>query len=68
MNRPLVWIAFFLVASPLYAQQVGDELIVTAPSEAKLTVDGRAVAAVPRGAVVVVEEVGKSRLRVSRGK
>jgi tetratricopeptide (TPR) repeat protein len=66
MNRPLMWLAVFLLASPLYAQKVGDELLVVTPAEARLTVDGQTVASVPRGAVVVVEEVGKDRLRVTR--
>ena len=66
MNRPLVWLVLFLVVSPLYAQKVGDELVVIAPSEAKLTVDGRTVATVPRGSTVTVEELGKTRFRVNR--
>ena len=66
MNRPLVWLVLFLVVSPLYAQKVGDELVVIAPSEAKLTVDGRTVATVPRGGTVTVEELGKIRFRVNQ--
>ena len=64
MNRPLVWIAFFLIASPLYAQKVGDRVIVVAPVEAKLKVDSRVVDAIPRGVGLTIEEISDRGFRV----
>lgn len=65
MHRPLVWFAFFFVTTPLYAQQVGDQVIVVAPAEANLKVDSQAVGVIPRGIPLTVEKVDGDQFRVT---
>ncbi len=68
-RRLLLWLCldlfFFIRATPLCAQQVGDTVFVTAASEAKLQVNAHVVAQVARGTPLVIEEVDKSGFRVT---
>ena len=64
MKHSLICLILLTALPPLYAQQVGDTVIVTAPSEAKLKMETRIVGVVPRGASLEIKAAKKSGLQV----
>ena len=64
MKHGLICLVFLIALPPLYAQRVGDTVIVVAPSEAKLKMENRVVGTVPRGASLEIEAAKKSGFQV----
>ncbi len=64
MKHVLLGLISLTALPPLCAQQVGDTVIVVAPSEAKLKMENRVVGGVPRGASLEIEAAKKSGFRV----
>jgi tetratricopeptide (TPR) repeat protein/protein involved in polysaccharide export with SLBB domain len=64
MKHGLICLVFLIALPPLYAQQVGDTVIMVAPSEAKLKMENRVVGVIPRGASLKIEEANKSGYQV----
>ena len=62
--RP-IWLAVFVATAPLYAQEVGETVVIVAPKKAELKRDDRIVDLLPRGAPVTIEAVGPKSLRVA---
>jgi tetratricopeptide (TPR) repeat protein len=65
MRYGLICLIFLSFLPPLCAQQIGDTVMVIAASGAKLKKETRVVGVVPRGAMLTIKEVTKSRFRVS---
>jgi tetratricopeptide (TPR) repeat protein len=64
MKHGLICLLFLTALPPLYAQQVGDTVIVVVPSGAKLKMENRVVGVVPRGASLEIEEAKNGGFRV----
>lgn len=64
-HQCIALIVLLLVTSDSYAQQVGDMVIVVAPTAAELKMESRVVGAVPRGMPVTIADIRSDAFQVA---